>query len=94
MRERGARLYRLPSPRFFYSVYVPIAFSLGEYRVVDRSADTKWELQFTVYQCGSGQASDGVREEALLGDDLRQAAIVQVVRTETLTLPEPSTSTP
>lgn len=49
LRWREARLYHLPSPMLLWSVYVLIALALGEYRVIDRSADAKWKLQLTVY---------------------------------------------
>ena len=39
----------VPSPRFLYSVYVLIALALGEYRVIDRSADPKGKLQLAVF---------------------------------------------
>jgi len=35
--------------RFLYSVYVFIAFALGEYRVVHGSGDPKGKLQLTVF---------------------------------------------
>lgn len=54
--------HHLPSLRFLYSVYVLIAFPLGKYRVVDRTADAKGKLQLTVFQCGSGESGDGVGE--------------------------------
>jgi len=34
---------------FLYSVYVLIVLALGEWRVIDRSADPKGKLQFTVF---------------------------------------------
>jgi hypothetical protein len=50
LRWPGARLYHLlPSPMLLRSVYVLIALPLGEYRVIDRSADAKWKLQLAVY---------------------------------------------
>lgn len=33
--------FDLPSPRFLHDVYVFVALPLGEYRIVDRSADPK-----------------------------------------------------
>jgi hypothetical protein len=49
--ESGALLKQAAGqlPRFLYSVYVLIALALGEYRVVDRSADPKGKLQLTVF---------------------------------------------
>src|SRR4029077_6548573 len=81
--ESGALLKQAVGqlPGFLYRVYVLIALALGKYRVIDRSADPKWKLQLTVFQCGSGQPRDGIGEEALLGGNLRQPAIVQFVRT-------------
>jgi hypothetical protein len=38
-----------PSLRFWYSVYVLIAFPLGKYRAIDRSPDPKGKLQLTVF---------------------------------------------
>jgi hypothetical protein len=62
------------------SVYVYIALAFGKYRVIDRTADTKGELKLSVFQSGSGEPGDGVGEEAFLGGNFRQAAIVQDVR--------------
>jgi hypothetical protein len=56
----------LPSPLILYGVYVLISLALGEYGAVDRSTDPKGKLQPTVFQCGSRQPRNGVREEALL----------------------------
>ena len=76
--ESGTLLDQAPRqlPGFLYRVYVLIAFPLGEYRVIDRTADAKGKLQLAVFQRGSGQPRDGIGEEALLGGNLRQPAIV------------------
>src|SRR5258706_2756331 len=80
-------LRHLPSPRFLYGVYVLIAIAFGKYRVIDRTADSKGKLQLTVFQCGSGEAGDGVGEKGLLCGNLPQTPIVQAVRD-----PEPYTA--
>src|SRR5437879_13718642 len=56
-----------------------MVFSFGKRRILDRAADPERKGQLAIHYCGSGQTSEGVREEALLGCDLRDAGVVDLV---------------
>ena len=56
-----------------------MVFSFGKRRILDRAADPERKGQLAIYYCGSGQTSEGVREEALLGCDLCDAGVVELV---------------
>jgi hypothetical protein len=61
-------------------VHLLIGFSSGEDRIFDGAADPERKRQLAVYQFAPGQTAESVSEEALLGGDLRGAAIDSRVR--------------